>query len=117
MKPVYIYRAAFVEVIDGDTVDVQIDLGFKITAYERVRLNNIDAPESYGPTASARGKAAKDFVIGWMAFAKELTLHSLKYDHREKYGRVLGDLYRVNHKGESDPISLGTALRTAGHVK
>lgn len=117
MKRVYIYRAAFLEVVDGDTIDVQIDLGFKVTIYERVRLNSIDTPEIFGPKAVLKGKVAKKFVEDWMDNSHEITLHSIKYDHREKYGRVLGDFYRTMPSGVPDVTSLANALRKAKLAK
>ena len=48
MQPCYRYRAELDRVVDGDTLDVVIDLGFYIKIKERIRLEGIDAPEIYG---------------------------------------------------------------------
>lgn len=79
---------------------------------EHIRLIGVDTPEVYGPKAEASGKAASAFTIAWIAAGKTFWLISDRYDQREKYGRVLGRVYR-----DADPISLNKALVEAGHVK
>lgn len=56
-----------VKVIDGDTVDVKIDLGFGITSRIRVRLASVDTPEVYGRNAEELGVVASDFTKSWLA--------------------------------------------------
>lgn len=117
MRPLYIYAVKPVRVVDGDSIDLEIDLGFKTWKFERVRLSSIDTPEITGSQATPEGQVAKEFTREWLNAASLVFLHSIKYDHREKYGRVLGDLYRVDHNGIDDPTPLGLALREAGHSK
>jgi micrococcal nuclease len=82
------------KVIDGDTVDCVIDLGFDITIKERVRLYGIDAPETRTKnlTEKAQGLFVKEWLENNLASAEVVSLHSKVYA-RGKYGRVLGDLY------------------------
>lgn len=96
-----------VKVIDGDTVDVQLDLGFKIYHNVRVRLNNINTPESRTRDLKEKelGLQAKAFTAAFLVNSKSLTLIVEK---REKFGRELGQI--INDKG----ISLGDALIEAG---
>lgn len=58
------YRAHCYRVVDGDTYDVAIDLGFNIYHKIRLRLKGVDTPEVFGPTASEEGKKAAEFVKG-----------------------------------------------------
>ena len=58
----YTYRARVVRVVDGDTYDVIVDLGFEIYHKIRVRLRNVDTPEVYGRNASEEGRAASAYV-------------------------------------------------------
>ena len=109
----YTYKALLVRVVDGDTVDVNIDLGFNCWMLERVRLEGIDTAEIFGPHASPLGQLARSYVITWCAVCPGLLLQSLRYDAREKYGRVLGDIFRVRADGTTDPVSLARALKAA----
>jgi len=65
----YEYRAKVVEIIDGDTYDLKIDLGLRVQTKIRVRLHGVDTPETYGVKAGSaewkRGQAAKAFVRAW----------------------------------------------------
>ena len=60
----YIYRAKCVRVVDGDTVDLIIDLGFRMTTYQRIRLLGVDTPELNDTDVSKReeAKEARDRV-------------------------------------------------------
>ena len=62
----YRYEASLIRVVDGDTLDVRIDLGFKMTTEQRVRLRGIDTPEIWRQKKDSeeykKGKAASDYV-------------------------------------------------------
>ncbi len=107
----YVYRIQVERVIDGDTVFATIQLGFNIRCKEYIRLHGVNTPEIYGATATPAGTLAREFVNAWLSMAKLLTLHSRKYNEREKYGRVLGTIYR-----DDDPESLNAALIREGHA-
>ncbi|MCD6154498.1 MAG: thermonuclease family protein [Candidatus Verstraetearchaeota archaeon] len=66
MQPSYRYRAELDRVVDGDTLDVVIDLGFYIKIKERIRLEGVDTPEIYGVPQDSeeyrRGLEAKEYV-------------------------------------------------------
>jgi len=86
-----------VKIVDGDTVDVVIDLGFDITRKERVRLNGIDTPETLTKDAVEKkyGLEAKEYVKKWFSEQKEIVIRTYKDD---KYGRTLGDFYGNEEK-------------------
>jgi micrococcal nuclease len=92
----YEYRVKSVlAVIDGDTIDVDIDLGFDISITKRVRLAGIDTPESrttdkYEKTLGLESKA---LLKQQLAGAKTIVIKTEKPDSSEKYGRVLGWLF------------------------
>ena len=96
----YCYRAHVQRVVDGDTIDVVLDLGFNVSLKERVRLYGINAPESRTRDADekVRGLAAKAFVIQWADdHAGQITIRT-RIDKRGKYGRILGEV--INAAGE-----------------
>ena len=93
----YEYKVEIVKVIDGDTVDVNVDLGFGVWLHkERVRLYGIDTPESRTSDVTEKiyGLAAKEFLIKWTE-AGNVTLKTHKYDAKGKFGRILGELWRT----------------------
>ena len=83
------------KVVDGDTIDVDIDLGFNISYSQRVRLAGIDTPESR--TKDAREKAlgleVKNKVKSAIESAKTVIIKTELPDSTEKYGRILGWVY------------------------
>ena len=91
----YIYRAVVVHIVDGDTVDVDIDLGFSTWLLKRrIRLKGIDAPESRTKdlTEKIYGLLAKDFVISKMPVGTEVVVETY-LDDKDKFGRVSGRIY------------------------
>ena len=89
----YEYKCRIDRVIDGDTVDVDIDLGFGVwLRKERVRMYGIDTPESRTRDLEEKkyGLAAKAFVLAFLPIDSEQTLRTRK-DGKGKFGRILGD--------------------------
>jgi micrococcal nuclease len=82
-------------VVDGDTIDVEIDLGFDISFSSRVRLAGIDTPESRtkDKAEKALGLEAKEYIKSKIKDAKEVVIKTEKMDSSEKYGRILGWLF------------------------
>jgi len=82
-------------VVDGDTIDVEIDLGFDISFSSRVRLAGIDTPESRTTDKAEKvlGLEAKEYVKSKIKDAKEVIIKTEKMDSSEKYGRILGWLF------------------------
>ena len=82
-------------VVDGDTIDVIIDLGFDILFASRVRLAGIDTPESRttDKAEKALGIEAKEYLKKQLKDAKSVVIRTEKMDSSEKYGRILGWVY------------------------
>ena len=88
------YRCKRIKVVDGDTIDVDIDLGFGVwLRNQRVRLYGIDTPESRTRDLEEKkyGLAAKDFLVKWTS-GGELKIKTHK-DERGKFGRILGEIW------------------------
>ena len=99
----YEYYVRKVEnVVDGDTIDVLIDLGFDILFQSRVRLAGIDTPESRTKDLKEKvlGLESKEYLKKHIKDAKSIVIKTEKMDSSEKYGRILGWLY-VNGETES----------------
>tara|TARA_R100000501_G_C2566799_1_gene75268 strand:+ start:154 stop:609 length:456 start_codon:yes stop_codon:yes gene_type:complete len=89
---VYEYNCKVKRVVDGDTVDVLIDLGFDIAYASRVRLYGIDTPESRtrDKDEKARGLISKDFLKSWLD--KGSVVIRTRKDKKGKFGRILGEM-------------------------
>jgi micrococcal nuclease len=89
-------------VVDGDTIDVIIDLGFDILFSSRIRLAGIDTPElrTTDKAEKALGIEAKEYLKKHIKDAKSVVIRTEKMNSSEKYGRILGWLY-VNGESES----------------
>lgn len=110
-----------VKVVDGDTIDVVIDLGFDIMFASRVRLAGIDTPESRttDKKEKALGLESKKYLSDRLKDAKNIVIKTEKMDSSEKYGRILGWLY-VNGEGNSlnvEMIEKGYAWGYLGDAK
>ena len=89
----YNYSAKIIRVVDGDTIDALIDVGFGITVNQRLRILNLDTPEKFRPSCESEkmhGEAAT-------AFAKELLCNqsvmiNTQKDKKGKYGRLLASI-------------------------
>lgn len=79
MKDNYARYATVVRVIDGDTVVMDVDLGFYLTIRMSCRLYGIDAPEVVGATAEA-GKASRDHLMGLLPVGTPVVIESIKAD-------------------------------------
>lgn len=111
-EPAYLYRAQVTRVIDGDTVDVTLDLGFYIELRaQRIRLLGIDAPEVKGETREA-GQAAKAFLKD-LVEGRWIIIRTVKGkddgDRADSFGRWLGVLYL-------DGVDVNEAMMAAGHA-
>ena len=99
----YEYYVRKVEnVVDGDTIDVLIDLGFDILFQSRVRLAGIDTPESRTKDLNEKslGLESKEYLKKHLKDAKSVVIKTEKMDSSEKYGRILGWVY-INGDTES----------------
>lgn len=110
----YEYRVKNItKVVDGDTIDVDIDLGFNISYSQRVRLAGIDTPESRTSDKFEKvlGLESKEYLKSKLKDAKLIVIKTEKPDSSEKYGRILGWLY-VN----GDTVSVNDHMIEDGYA-
>jgi micrococcal nuclease len=91
LKQEYIYKAKVLNIVDGDTIDVEIDLGFYMYFRTRLRLSGINTPElrDKDPIVRNLAQVAKQFLV-MKILDKQVIIHSYKKD---KYGRFLAEVY------------------------
>lgn len=110
----YEYRAAVLRVIDADTIDVNIDLGFDTWRKERVRVAGIDAPE----LRDVNGQAAATFVRKLLPFGMPVTIQTEKPYPHDKYGRYLATIILDDARMLSELlISMGYAVPYHGGAR
>jgi micrococcal nuclease len=110
----YEYRVKKVnKIVDGDTIDVDIDLGFAVSFTQRVRLAGIDTPESRTTDLKekALGVEVKEKIKKEIAAAKDIVIKTEKPDSSEKYGRILGWLFL-----DGNTVSLNQQLIDQGYA-
>lgn len=110
----YEYRVKQVlRVVDGDTIDVDLDLGFNISFTQRVRLAGIDTPESRTTDKyeKALGLEVKKKLAELLKSATTIVIRTEKPDSTEKYGRILGWLFL-----DGSQESVNTALIAGGYA-
>jgi micrococcal nuclease len=110
----YEYRVKKVlKVVDGDTIDVDIDLGFSVSFTQRVRLAGIDTPESRTTDLKekALGLEVKEYLKNLLDGAEDIVIQTEKPDSSEKYGRILGWLF-IN----DEDISLNEKMINEGYA-
>ena len=118
----YIYRIKSVlKVVDGDTIDASIDLGFDISLEKRIRFAGIDTPESRTTNIKekALGLESKEWLKKALEGAKDIIIKTEKPDSTEKYGRIIGHLF-INGQETSlnnQMIAEGYALAYDGGTK
>jgi micrococcal nuclease len=108
----YQYRIKKItRVVDGDTVDVDIDLGFGITISHRIRLKGINAPETKTLDLEEKNKGiqARLWLEKELSKSGEWIIETTKED---KYGRMLGTLYLVG-----EPVTVNEKMLNEGIVK
>ena len=103
------YNFKLVKVVDGDTVDIDIDLGFGLwLRNQRIRIMGIDTPESRtsDPVEKKYGMLAKDQVVRYLA--NSIKFRSFK-DEKGKFGRILGD-FEVFHPTSNKWMMMAEAM-------
>lgn len=120
----YFYSISNIRVIDGDTIDADIDLGFSISIRRRVRLEGIDAPETRlqskisDPEERKKEKLlgikSKDFLYS-ICESNKIYLISNKLD---KYGRVLGEIFLIEDDlgVEESYVSINQLMISKGYA-
>jgi micrococcal nuclease len=95
-KDPYIYRIKQVlKVVDGDTIDAAIDLGFDISLTKRIRLAGVDTPESRTTDTNEKklGLEVKEWLKKKLEGQTDIIVKTELPDSTEKYGRILGHLF------------------------
>jgi micrococcal nuclease len=114
---VYLYNAEVKKIVDGDTFDILIDLGFDTFRKGRVRLYGINTPESRTSNLEEKkmGLAAKEFTDQWITAAGSKIKIETILDKNEKYGRILARVW--NEAGaclNTDIVAAGLAREYFG---
>jgi micrococcal nuclease len=107
------YVKKVTKIVDGDTIDVEIDLGFDISFSSRVRLAGIDTPESRttDKMEKALGLEAKAYLKKEIESAKTVIIKTEKMDSSEKYGRILGWVFL-----DGSTVSMNEKMIEDGHA-
>lgn len=109
IKTNYIYDAVVTKVVDGDTIDATVDLGFTVSVNVRFRLNDVNTMEmkDTDPIKRESAQLAKQFMIDKL-LNKIIVISSYKTD---KYGRWLADIYLNDEKINDTLIKEGLAVQ------
>lgn len=99
-SPLYNYRARLLRVVDGDTIDVMLDLGFQTYCSQRLRLLGVDTPERGQPGFVE----ASDVTASTLNAAAVITVHTVRKD---SFGRWLAEVW-------ADSVHLNAQLRSRG---
>ena len=99
------------KIVDGDTIDVLLDMGFDIKYKSRVRLFGIDTPESRtrNKEEKVRGLLSKVYLKELLKKAKKLTIKTHKGSETRKFGRILGEIF-------ADGVNLNLKMCTEGYA-
>ena len=114
----YTYNCVIKRVVDGDTVDVDIDLGFGVWLHnERIRLSGIDAPEvrTRDLDEKARGIMSMAFVESKLPQGSTVKIITKEF-HRGKYGRIIGD-FEIYDSATDSWIMLTQKMLTEGYAE
>lgn len=106
MTPQYVYRARLIRVLDGDTAELDIDLGFRVHARLLIRLRDVNCPEARdhgGPEATAYA----------LQLLTDADLLVQTYKDQQSFARWVADVWIV---GEGAPLAVADALVAAGHA-
>ena len=109
----YRYNAKVIRVYDGDTIWVDIDLGFGVwMKNQSIRLKGINTPEVRG-SEKIKGRVSRDRLIELLESAERdssVTIQTTKTKQRGKYGRILGEIFIENEERSLNQILLDEGL-------
>lgn len=114
----YWYTGKVLNVVDGDTVDLMIDLGFSIHHKIRVRLYGVNTPESRTKDAAEKemGLKAKEYTKDWLHNHETVFIKTV-VDKNEKYGRVLAELYSSGDIDSPTTACLNKDIIESGYAR
>jgi len=112
------YRAKSLGVVDGDTIDLMIDLGFNIHHKIRVRLYGVNTPESRTKDLAEKemGLKAKSFTSDWLIRHQWVFVNTIP-DKNDKYGRILAKIYSSEAIDNPTTACLNTDIIEAGFAR
>lgn len=111
----YEYKAIIKKVYDGDTITVDIDLGFGVWLQKQsIRLYGINTPEIRGEERPA-GLTSKDALLKWIPLESEIILRTHK-DSKEKYGRWLGEILVPDEVNRGQLVNVNEELVKGGYA-
>ena len=112
------YGATVIGVVDGDTVDLMVDLGFSVHHKIRVRLYGINTPESRTKDLKEKelGLKAKKFVEDWITNHKWVFVNTIP-DKNDKYGRVLARIYSSDKIDDPQTACLNIDMIQSGNAR
>jgi len=112
------YGAKVLNVVDGDTVDLMIDLGFNVHHKIRVRLFGVNTPESRTKDASEKemGLKAKSFTKDWLDRHQWVFVNTIP-DKNDKYGRILAMVYSSDKVDDPTTACLNVDIVQAGFAR
>lgn len=112
------YGATVLKVIDGDTMDLMIDLGFNIHHKIRVRLYGVNTPESRTKDLAEKemGLKAKQFTEDWIARHKWVYVNTIP-DKNDKYGRVLARIFSSEDVKDVKTACLNQDIIQSGYAR
>lgn len=109
------------KVVDGDTIDALIDLGFDIMYKSRIRLAGIDTPESRTRDSDekALGLESKKYLAEALKSSKKIVVRTERMNSTEKFGRVLGWIYLDDNSNSINNVMIkdGYAWEYTGEAK
>jgi endonuclease YncB( thermonuclease family) len=114
-SPEYLYAATVAGVVDGDTLDLDIDLGFDVSVRQRIRLARVNSPE----LDTQAGRAARDFLVAELVSVATVVVQTRKAD---LHGRYVAEVF-VSTKTTTiedcfkSGVYLNDALATKGHAR
>jgi micrococcal nuclease len=115
----YEYKANVLRVVDGDTLEVLIDLGFGVCFKEKVRFTRVNTPEVWGVKKESAeyklGEEASGFTKGWIATCENKIVLKTTKDRKGKYGRYLAEVFA--DAGPRVGENLQNAIISAGYDK
>lgn len=113
----YEYSAKCDNVVDGDTVDLTVDLGFGVFRKDRFRLNGLNAPELHSTDTKERESGKKSKTrLEQLALGKTITVRTFQ-DKQEKYGRYLAELWDMSSTDKTQWVNFNKILLDEGFAK
>ena len=110
----YTYSAKLIRVIDGDTIDLEIDLGFDLSIRQRLKLYGVDTPDSRSADSETKQKGLEAKQRLTELLPRQFKIITI-LNKRGKYGRVLGEVFISDKNGGKD-INVNELMVKEGHA-